>query len=97
MKTSRTLPPPGSPDAPNYWMYEQSGVLVPVVTAYLEGKGLSSTQVSVMRAYLRQWIMSPVWEGEEIAPLRDGIDAIRNTGEIDAWLARALDLGIDPL
>jgi hypothetical protein len=88
---------PESGPGPGYWPNEQTGVLVPVVHAYLRGDSLSDEEVAIMRAYLRQWIMSPVWAGKGIPELRASIDGINSRKDIKRWLNRAFDLGIDPL
>lgn len=94
------------PDAPKYWTNETSGVLKPVIEVYLSGKLMTLREVAVMRAYLRQWIMSPVWDmnprrtnGDALtlAALRERIDSIVTRLDIERWLAAALESGIDPL
>jgi hypothetical protein len=82
---------------PGYWMHEQSGVLRPVVTAYLEGKQLTAYQVSLMRSYLRQWIESPEWQGENIDLLRATVGSLTTRRDIENWLEVADRAGIDPL
>ncbi len=82
---------------PGYWMHETSGVLRPVVTAYLEGKPLTAYQVSLMRNYLRQWIEHPEWMGENIDLLRATVGSLRNRRDIENWLEVAERAGIDPL
>ena len=82
---------------PGFWMNETSGVLRPVVEKYLHGSELTPLEVNIMRAYLRQWIMAPVWRGPEIDGLRDMIDSLHSTAQIRTWLERALEAGIDPL
>lgn len=82
---------------PGYWMHETSGVLRPVVTAYLEGKPLTTYQVSLMRNYLRQWIEHPEWMGENIDLLRATVGSLRNRRDIENWLEVAERAGIDPL
>jgi hypothetical protein len=91
------LLPPDHPDAPKYWMYETSGVLTPAIKAYLDGKMMTPKQIAAMRAYLRQWISSPVWAGPEIDGLRDAIGSLTSRKQIERWLDRALDVGMDPL
>jgi hypothetical protein len=98
--------------APGFWHYETTGRLRPVIEAYLLGKRLSYDDVSTMRAYLRQWIMSPVWDENpwELAPhvpypeacaslarLRERIDGLISQVAIDRWLEDAERLGLDPL
>ena len=80
---------------PRFWMYETTGVLAPVIEAYLRGKWLDEAEIGVMRAYLRQWIMAPVWKG--VDELRASVSLIRTRSDIHSWLDAALDEGIDPL
>jgi hypothetical protein len=83
--------------APGFWMNETSGVLRPAIEAYLAGGAMSEAHVAAMRAYLRQWIMAPVWDGFEIMSLRKGIDALTSRAAIHRWLVCALAVEIDPL
>ena len=91
---------------PGYWMHETSGVLRPAVEAYLAGGKMTPEQIAAMRAYLRQWIMSPVWdenphasEGHQqwLAMQRRLIDCLTSRPTIEAWIAGAVQMGMDPL
>jgi hypothetical protein len=91
---------------PGYWMYETSGVLRPVIEAYLAGGMLTEKDVATMRAYLRQWIESPIWDQnpyigpehrEWLASLRAGIEELTCRTAIAVWLDRAALAGLDPL
>ena len=82
---------------PGYWMYETTGVLRPAVEAYLAGGPLTAMHVAAMRAYLRQWIAAPAWQGEEIDRLRADVDTLTSRAAIARWLDRAEKEGIDPL
>jgi hypothetical protein len=82
---------------PGFWMYEQSGVLRPVVEAYLEGRHLTARDVAVMRDYLRQWIAAPLYRGEDVDALRASVDGIMSRADLERWLDRAIDAGVDPL
>lgn len=91
---------------PRYWMHETTGVLRPAVEAYLLNKSLSPEEIATMRAYLRQWVMSPVWDQNPhatetdrdiLAELRDAIDRLHTREAIDLWLYDAVALGMDPL
>ena len=94
----RTAPTATASGAPGFWMYEQSGILAPVVIAYLKGdENLSVKDIGIMRAYLRQWINAPVWRGEAIDQLRRQIDLIQTRKDIDTWLDCAELEGIEPL
>jgi len=78
-------------------MHEMSGVLRPAVEAYLVGDPMSAKQIAAMRAYLRQWIEAPVWDGVNVEILRLSVDCIRSRGDVANWLALAESDGIDPL
>jgi hypothetical protein len=80
-------------------MNETSGELRPAVEAYLKGEVLTPGHIAALRAYLRQWIDSPVWMSgdDEVDQLRCGIDALNSRAAIDLWLSAAAEIGIDPL
>lgn len=81
-------------------MYETGGKLVPAIERYLEGKPEEPDDVNLIRAYLRQWIDSPVWDAGDLDALHDlrrKVRVINSRLEIDWWLEAALELAIDPL
>lgn len=80
-----------------YWMHETSGVLRPAVAAYFAGGDMTAEQIAAMRAYLRQWIMAPVWRGPEVSVLRRSIDGLTSRAAIELWIALAAEVGLDPL
>lgn len=91
---------------PGYWIYETSGVLRPVIRAYLNDDPMTGEQIAAMRAYLRQWIGADVWDKnpyardcdrEWLAELRAEIDGLTSREAIKAWLEKASVGGIDPL
>ena len=103
---SQPLPPPGSAGAPNFWMNETGGELQPAVRRYLEGQPLTIRQIVLIRAYFKQWILSPAWDANphqtaagaaQLAQLRKTVYQIGSREDIGKWLADAIDLGIDPL
>jgi hypothetical protein len=79
---------------PGYWMNETSGKLAPVVEKYLRGEVLTTDEVAIMRAYLRQWIAGD-FQGVDHLRLRVG--RLTTTRMIREWLKDAEDIGIDPL
>lgn len=92
--------------APGYWMDETGGKLRPAIARYLDGADLSADDIALIRAYLRQWIDSPVWDDNphlvdsgraELARLRELARVLTNRESIHAWLALAVDFGVDPL
>jgi hypothetical protein len=103
--TERILLPPDHPQAPKYWMNETGGRLIPAVRRYLADEPVEPGDTDLIRAYLRQWIDSPVWDAgpvdadgpTELAKLRKEVRELRNRADITAWLEHALDLAIDPL
>lgn len=91
---------------PGYWMYETSGVLRPAVDAYLNNREMTVAQIAALRAYIKQWIMAPIWDanphaGAEgrvwLANMRDRVDYLVSRQAITRWLDDALEGGIDPL
>lgn len=89
--------------APGFWMHETSGVLRPAIIAYLAAAidpaapAMSRQEIAAMRVYLRQWIAAPTWIGPMIDVLRSQVEEIASREDIDRWLDRALEQGIDPL
>jgi hypothetical protein len=82
---------------PGYWLCEITGVLRPAVEHYLRGEPLSPKDVAAFRAYLRQWIAAPAWQGPRVAELRAAIDGLTSRAAFDLWLEIAVDEGLDPL
>jgi hypothetical protein len=89
---------------PGYWMNEVSGKLRPVIEAYLHDEPMTGEQIAIMRAYLRQWIGSDVWDwntGAEgrawLAGMRLACDALLSREAIELWIDRAIDAGLDPI
>ncbi len=90
--------PPDHPDAPKFWMYESSGVLQPVIRKYLLADELTAAEIGLMRAYLWQWVASPVWgPSGALEVLRLRVAAIETTEDIEGAVQMAVNLGIDPL
>ena len=91
---------------PSFWMHETSGALAEVVERYLLGLSLTPEDIAYLRAYLRQWIMSPVWDQNPhaddddrwaLGELRRHINDLTNRETIERWIAWAVDEGMDPL
>lgn len=103
--TERILLHPSDPRAPKYWMHEApGGPIVPAIQRYLNGEDAQPDDVGLIRAYLRQWIDSPVWADGIDSDTRTSLDELRKKAreiqsrlDVDWWLGLALDLGIDPL
>ena len=85
------------PVRPGYWMHETTGALRPALIALLDGGALTPEHIAAIRAYLRQWIMAPVWRGPGVEVLRAGIERLTSKRAIDIWLDHAIEEGIDPL
>jgi hypothetical protein len=81
---------------PGYWMNETSGVLRRAVLAYLFGAEMTPEDLAAMRAYLRQW-MAADWQTPMLDVLRTQIGEIGTRRDVDRWLNRAMDAGVDPL
>jgi hypothetical protein len=88
-----------APALPGFWMHETSGLLRPAVEAYLFNavEKLTPEHIATLRAYLRQWIYSPVWRGPKVDFLREQIEELTSRAAIDRWLDIAIKDGLDPL
>jgi hypothetical protein len=85
-------------ETPGYWVYETSGVLRPAVKAYLARDEMTPQEIAAMRAYLRQWIEKGAWARDGVVEeLKRDVDGLTSRLAIQAWLDKALDVGIDPL
>jgi hypothetical protein len=97
--------PATAPQPPKYWIFERRE-LREAVRAYRAGKVLTVRDVALMRAYLRQWVNSPVWEmnphetdgGRQwLAELRERVQAIASRGDIAQALSIMTARRMDPL
>jgi len=95
-----------APKPPAHWKDDAGEQLAPAITRYLKGERLSSHEIGVIRAYLVQWIDSPIWDQTkdmhdagraELAELRRAAVKITNRQAIDEWIEVATDWGMDPL
>jgi len=91
------LLPPDDPRAPKFWMNETGGVLQQAVKDYLDDKTLTLAQVALMRAYLKQWAYSPVWQGEALEAVRTRITEANSHQDIDGCIYDLVNMGMDPL
>jgi hypothetical protein len=79
-------------------MHETLGELKPAVERYLKNELLSSHDILLIRDYLLQWIDAPVWPvDQELERLRKEVRSIVQRKDIDLWIDRALNIGMDPL
>ena len=97
--------PATAPQPPKYWTFEPPELSV-AVHAYTAGKGLTVRDVALMRAYLKQWVDSPVWEGypyetdggrQWLAGLRERVRAIASPADIKQALSIMTARRMDPL
>lgn len=83
---------------PAYWMYETSGKLEPVVRAFLNNERLTETQITIMRAYLWQWLSAPVWAWcGELDTLLRRVSEAKTQEQLSRCISAAEELGMDPL
>jgi hypothetical protein len=97
----------GPGDAPGYWRNETGGNLAPAVENFLrDPTSLNIYEVTLIRAYIEQWINAPAWmkiarnAGEdsvrELLALREAARRIHSAAGIRNWMHMALDSGQDP-
>lgn len=82
---------------PGYWRYEETGVLRPVVEAYLKQEPLNREQIDIMRSYLRQWANGDWADCPEVKTLRISVNWLYTRESIETWIDYACDVGLDPL
>ena len=83
--------------APGYWQNETSGELRPAVERYVRNEPMSQRDITLMCAYLKQWIEAPGFFGDEVMALRESVGAITTRAELEEWMQAADDAGVDPL
>lgn len=82
-------------------------MLRPAVEALvLKPDTLTEEHIAALRAYFRQWINAPVWDGNpeaddvaraELARLRADIHTLTTRDALWRWLCEATEQGLDPL
>ena len=96
---------PGGPRGPLRWQDDISGQMPQAVLAFFEGKATPG-QFALVRDYCRYYIDAPCWDWNphnddenraELAAVRASIREVKTTMELNAWIGRCLDMGIDPL
>lgn len=84
-------------DPPRYWIDSPDSELIRAIRALLLSKPLSEANYTALRAYFRQWIDSPHWQGDGVKALRAGVSDLTTRKAITDWLDLAVKEGIDPL
>jgi hypothetical protein len=97
--------PAPAPQPPKYWTFERPELSV-AVQACMAGHVLTVRDVALMRAYLKQWVDSPVWEGypyetdggrQWLAELRERVRAIALPADFKQALSIMTARRMDPL
>lgn len=97
------LPPLG---LPLRWQDEVTGMLATAIDAFLtyqvgEGPEPAEAQVGLIQKYFRYHINAPCWKSSgletELAALRAGVGELRSPGDLNSWIHKCLEIGIDPL
>lgn len=78
---------------PHFWRNEKTGELAAAVDEFLFGHQVSP----VLTQYLSYVLGAPCWAGEEAAALSREVKTITTVRELDEWLERCQEGGIDPL
>ena len=78
-------------------MHETSGVLRPVVEAYLHGRALNDAEIGIMRKYLYQWVTLGDWREPRIDTLAETIASIHTREQLELIIGDLVSLGMDPL
>ncbi len=100
------------PRMPLYWRNETSGKLAGAIGSYLDNRihqtSMTVEEIELVRAYLIQWIDAPGWDSAwdstwgsggdpELQELRLSARTLNSADEIQKWIFKALEIGIDPL
>ena len=78
-------------------MHETSGVLRPVVEAYLHGRALNDAEIGIMRKYLYQWVTLGDWREPSVPALTAAIADARTREDLNECIDNLVSLGMDPL
>lgn len=91
--------PQAGEDGPGYWKHETSGVLAPVVQAYLNGEKLNAFELRIMQNYVYQWVAHPTWKetNGRLQTLILKVAAIETQADLQQCIEAATLLGLDPL
>ena len=91
---------------PGYWMNEMSGRLAPAVWTWLTFPGeITADDLALLRAYVIQWIDSPVWDPNPFADeqsrlildmLRTNAHRIASGEDLANWVKLAVEFCVDP-
>jgi hypothetical protein len=90
---------------PLRWQDEVSGVLPAAVLAYFNGNA-DTEQFQLVREYCEYYLNAPCWDNNphhddetraELAELRAEVKTVRTAHELNIWVHKCLDIGIDPL
>jgi len=96
------MPPLGGP---LNWGDEQSGELPSAVMAFFH-KTQTPEQLELVRQYCEYYIHAPCWDmnphhdeetRQELEQVRKVIRQVKNWRELNAWIHKCLNMGIDPL
>jgi hypothetical protein len=80
-----------------YSVNKASGILRPVVEAYLGGDELGETGLIALRQYLERSIPEQNWPCGGVEGLRQRVERLDTREKLKEWLLDALELGISPL
>ena len=98
----RTEPHPAPNNAP-YWLRETDGDLAAAMRRYIGREELSVRDVGLIRAYLRKWVDSPIWDvlpsasSRQLSRLRERVFTAGSREQIDECVKTAKELGMNPL
>ena len=88
---------------PLYWRDETSGEMAKIVEKYLFGLPLCDEEFFVLRGYLAHYINAPCWDfpgnafAAELAEARAAVQELNTARDVDAWIVKLLEIGLDPL
>ena len=82
---------------PHFWMTEQSGRLAAAVEVYLNGDALSSTELDLIKQYLRQYLGRAMMTGDANRPaLLRKVETLRDNRDIERFADEIAEYGVEP-
>ncbi|MEN9936519.1 MAG: hypothetical protein RLZZ387_3098 [Chloroflexota bacterium] len=82
---------------PHFWMTEQSGRLEAAVDAYFNGEKLTTVQLGLIKAYLRQYLERALLTGDaNRGALLRAVEALKSTRDIERFADEIAGYGVEP-
>lgn len=82
---------------PCHWKKINLDSLSDAIESWKEGRKLTVKEYAYFKAYCVYYIMAPCWDIPEIYNLRLDVMTMTTEKQLESWLNRALEVGINPI